>query len=78
MVTEGVTLHVAGLVGVAGVVVTAQARLTAPVKPFAGTTEMVAVLPVVALASNVMEPLLESVKVGGGTYAVTVAPTVVI
>ena len=67
IVTEGVTPQVVGLVGFAGVVVTAQVRLTAPVKPFAGATEIVAVLPVVALASKVMGPLFESEKVGGGT-----------
>ncbi len=67
MVTEGVTLQVAGLVGFVSVVVTAQVRLTAPVKPFDGVTETMAVFPVAALASNVMGPLFVSEKVGGGT-----------
>ena len=52
MVTEGVTPQVAGLVAPAGVVVTAQVRLTAPVKPFAGVTVIVDVLPVMTLASK--------------------------
>lgn len=69
--TEGVTLQVAGLVGFAGVVVTAQVRLTAPVKPFDGVTEIVAVFPVAALASKVMGPLFERANVGTGA-AVTV------
>jgi hypothetical protein len=36
IVTEDVTPQVAGLVAFAGVVATAQVRLTAPVNPFAG------------------------------------------
>lgn len=36
MATEGVTPQVAGLVAFAGVMVTAQVRFTAPVKPFDG------------------------------------------
>lgn len=71
MVTEGVTLQVAGLVGFVSVVVTAQVRLTAPVKPFDGVTVIVAVLPVAALASKVMGPLFESERLGDGA-AVTV------
>jgi hypothetical protein len=66
IVTEGVTAHVAGLVGFAGVVVTAQVRATAPVNPFDGVTVIVEVLPAVALASKVMGPLFERANVGAG------------
>jgi len=71
MVTDGVTAQVAGLTGFASEVVAAQVRLMAPVKPFDGVAVMMAVLPVVALASIVMGPLLESENVGAGA-AVTV------
>ena len=67
MLTGVVTAQLAGLVAFAGAVVTTQVRLTVPMKPFAGATVIVAVLPVVALASKVMGPLFESEKVGGGT-----------
>ena len=77
MLTEGVTLQVAGLVAPAGAVVTAQVRLTAPVKPFAGVTVIVDVLPVVAPAAIVTLPLFERAKVGG-TKAVTVTFTMVV
>lgn len=66
MVTEGVTTQVAGLVAFAGVMMTAQVRLTAPVKPFAGSTVIVAVLPAVAPAATVMLPLLVRAKLGAG------------
>ncbi len=68
MVTELVTPQVAGLVAPVGMVVTAQVRLTAPVKPFAGVTVMVDVLPVAALASTLngdrcsKERMLESAR----------------
>lgn len=45
-------LQVAGLVGLLGLVVTAQVRPTLPVKPFAGVTVTIEVLPVVAPATR--------------------------
>jgi hypothetical protein len=66
METDGVTAQVAWLTGFASVVVTAQVRLTVPVKPLDGAAVMVAVSPADALASKVMGPLLESEKVGAG------------
>ena len=62
MLTEEATPQVAGLVAPVGMVVTVQVRLTVPVNPFAGITVIVAVLPVVALASKVMGPLFVSAK----------------
>jgi hypothetical protein len=59
-VTEGVTLHVAGLVGLVSAVVTAQVRATAPVNPLDGVTLMVDVLPVVAPGLTVTPPLPDS------------------
>ena len=64
MVTELVTPQVAGLIAPVGMVVRAQVRLTAPIKPFAGVTVMVDVLPVAALASILMLPPLERANVG--------------
>lgn len=58
----GERLHVAGLVALEGVVVTAQARLTVPVNEFVGVTVMVAVLPLVAPGTKLMLPLLLSEK----------------
>ena len=75
MVTEDLTPQVAGLVAPVGAVVTAQVRLTAPVKPFEGVTVMVEVLPVVALPSTLMAPLLVRLKPGAGA-AVTVTEPV--
>ena len=46
--TEAGMLQVAGLVGLAGVAVTAQVRLTVPVKPPSGVTVTVEVLPVLS------------------------------
>ena len=46
--TEDGMLQVTGLAAPVGMVVTEQARLTAPVNPLAGVTVMVEVLPVVA------------------------------
>lgn len=56
--------HVAGLVGLDGVVVTAQVSPTVEVKLFTGVTVIVAVLPDVAPTPNVIGPLLLSVKLG--------------
>ena len=74
IVTEDGTLQVAVLVAPAGAVVTAQLRLTAPVKPFAGVVVMVAVLPEVALASKLMLPLFESVKLAGAVTVTVFVP----
>jgi len=71
------TLHVAGELAPLGAVVTAQLRLTLPVKPYDGVTVIVAVSPVVAPAANVNAPLLVSAIAGGGG-AVTVAITAVL
>ena len=76
--TELVTPQVAGLTAPDGMVVTAQLRLTMPVNPPLGVTLMVDVLPEVAPAAMEMLPLLPSVKLGGGTKAVTVMPTTVV
>jgi len=62
----GVTLHVAGLVGLAGVLVIAQVRFTTPVNPPAGVKVICAVLPVVAPAGKLSGPLFVSAKLGGG------------
>jgi hypothetical protein len=62
--TELVTPQVAGLVAPAGIVVTAQDRLTVPVKPLEGVTVTLAVLPVVAAAANEMFPPLLRAKLG--------------
>jgi hypothetical protein len=72
--TELVTPQVAGLTAPVGMVVTAQERLTVPVKPFVGLAEIDEVLPVVAPAAKVMLPPLLRVKLGAG---VTVTPTTV-
>jgi hypothetical protein len=53
-------LHVAGLVALGGLVVTAQLRLTVPVKEFVGVTVIVAVALLPGLTEKL--PLLESVK----------------
>jgi hypothetical protein len=74
MSTEGVTVQVGVLVGLAGVVVTAQVKLTLPVNPFDGATVIVAVSPVVAPATKVSAPLLLSAIPGAGR-AVTVTAT---
>lgn len=71
-------LKVGGSVAPAGLDVSAAVRATLPVNPALGVTVMVAVLPVVAPAATVMPPLLVSAKVGGGTKAVTVTPTMVV
>ena len=70
-------MHVAGLVGLAGVVVTAQLKSTTPVKLFDGVTVIVAVFPVAAPAAKLIAPLLVSVIAGAGG-AVTVTPTPVL
>ena len=57
MLTEDGTEQVAGLVAPAGLVVTAQVRLTVPLKPPVGVTLTVEVLPVVAAATIVRELL---------------------
>jgi len=62
--TDVPTAHVAGLVGLAGVVVTAQLKSTTPVKLFEGVTVIVAVSPVVAPATKLSAPLLLSVMPG--------------
>jgi hypothetical protein len=77
MSTVGVTEQVAGLVGLAGAVVTEQVRFTTPVNAFDGVTVIVAVSPEVAPATKLSEPLLLSVIAGVGG-AVTVTPTPVL
>jgi hypothetical protein len=62
MVTEAGMLQVGISVGFAMLVVTAQERSTAPVKPFDGVTVIFAVLPLVAPGLSVIEPLLLNVK----------------
>jgi hypothetical protein len=77
--TDEVTPHVAGLVGLVGVVVTVQVRFTLPVKAFDGVTVMVAVSPVVAPATKLSEPLLLSVIAGvGGAFSVTLTPVLAV
>jgi hypothetical protein len=58
--------QVAGLVAPAGLVVTEQLRVTAPVKPLVGVTLIVEVLPVVAPAATLIAPALlrENVEIG--------------
>jgi len=67
--------HVAGLVGLEGVVVTAQVSPTVDVNAFTGATVIVAVLPEVAPTPKVIGPLLLSVKLGTPS---TVTPTAVL
>jgi hypothetical protein len=69
------TLHVGDEAGEPGAADTAQTRLTTPVKPPEGDTEMVELLPVVAPALIVRLPLLVSVNPGGTAGAVTEAAT---
>jgi hypothetical protein len=57
-------LHVAGLVGLVGVLVTAQVISTLPVNEFTGVMVIVAVLFEVAPAWKLIGPLLLSVKLG--------------
>jgi hypothetical protein len=66
--------QVIGSVALAGAVVTAQAKRTAPVNPLAGVVVRVALLPVVAPALTVIPPLLLSAIAG---VAVTVTALVV-
>ncbi len=62
-----------------GLVAIAAVRTTLPVKPFAGVTVMVVVLPVVAPGElMVMAPPLANEKVGGGMKAVTLTFTTVV
>ena len=58
----GERLHVAGLVALEGVVVTAQVRVTVPVNEFDGVTVIVAVFPAEAPGLKAMLPLLASEK----------------
>lgn len=74
MVTEDGTPQVAGLVAPVGAMVTAQVRLTAPVKPLEGVTVMMAVLPLVAPAVMLMLPPLESAKLAAGVTATVFVP----
>lgn len=69
-VTEDVTLQVAGLVAPVGAVVTAQERFTVPVKPLAGATVTVDVLPVVAPAATVRFPPFERANPGAAAATV--------
>jgi hypothetical protein len=75
IVTEaGDIAQVMGSVALAGAVVTAQEKRTAPVNPLAGVVVRVALLPVVAPALTVIPPLLLSAIAG---VAVTVTALVV-
>jgi hypothetical protein len=76
MSTVGVTLQVAGLVGLVGVVVTAQVKLTSPVNPFDGVTVMLEVLPVVAPGNTVTPPLLLSANPGAVLVTWAFSPSV--
>ena len=58
----GLRLHVAGLVGLERVVVTAHVKVTEPVNEFDGVTVMVEVFPVDAPALILIAPLLLRVK----------------
>jgi hypothetical protein len=60
----GLTEQVAGLVGLEGVVVTAQLSATLDVKLFVGVTVTVAVLPALRPAPKVIGPLLVIPKPG--------------
>lgn len=71
-------LNVGGLVAPVGLDVCAAVRTTLPVKPPLGVTVMVAVLPVIAPGATVIVPPLVRAKLGGGTKAVTVTPTMVV
>jgi len=73
--TVDVTLQVVGLVGLAGVIVTAQVRSMIPVNPPAGVAVIVTTLPVAAPACKLIAPPLLSAKLGG---ALTVTFTVVL
>jgi hypothetical protein len=73
MVTDAGTLHVAGSLAAVGVM--AQLRVTVPVKPFAGVTVIVEVLPVVAPgATETAEPVTMKVGGGGAVTGTTAAP----
>jgi hypothetical protein len=62
--TGDATEHVAGLVGLEGVLVTAHASATLDVKLFTDATVIVAVLPALRPAPNVIGPLLVNAKPG--------------
>lgn len=69
MLTEVVTLQVAGFVAPEGPV-TAQVSATVPVKPFEGVAVTADVLPVLAPAAIVILPPFESAKLGTGAVTV--------
>jgi len=75
MLTEvGNIAQVTGLVAPDGDVVTAQVRLTLPVKPLVGLTDSVEVFPLFTPAVMLMLPLFVSVKPGVALVApVTIA-----
>jgi hypothetical protein len=75
MFSEAGMLQLTGLVGLLGVLVTAQLSVTAPVNPFDVVMLIVEVLPVVAPWVTEMLPLLLSAKF---EPAVTVTFTVVV
>lgn len=74
MVTGEGMLQVGRLAAPDGLAVTAQLKVTAPVKPFDGVTVMVEVLLELMPASRLMAALFESAKVG----TVTVIPIVAV
>lgn len=76
MLTEAGTEQVAGLVGLAKVVVTAQERLTVPVNPPDGIALMVEVLLVVAPEASV-KVLLDAESANALCVTVTVAELLV-
>jgi hypothetical protein len=63
--TDEVTPQVVGLIGEAGVAVTAHVRFTFPVNAPAGVVVIVTVLPVVAPAWKLIAPLFVSAMLGG-------------
>ena len=77
-VTEAGTLQVGALVGLTMLVVTAQERLTWPVKPPEGEALMVEVLPVVAPGAMVIPPLLLRLNPASAEVPVTVTLTLVV
>ncbi len=74
-VMEAGIAQVTGLVAPEGAVVTAQLRLTVPVKPLAGVAVMVEVLPVFTPCTTVIAPPAVSENVGVVDWPLTFAVT---
>jgi hypothetical protein len=76
--TELVTPHVAGVEAPEGMVVTAQLRLTMPVNPPLGVTEIDEVLPVEAPAAKLRLPPLLRPKLGAEVTVTVFDPEAVL